>query len=40
MALTFVDHGQAVGSSHTYRLTASDPDGNKAQSATVSIVVK
>jgi len=39
-ALTFVDRGQAVGSSHTYRLTASDPDGNKAESATVSIVVK
>jgi hypothetical protein len=39
-ALTFLDTGQAVGSTHSYRLTASDQNNNKADSATVSIVVK
>jgi hypothetical protein len=39
-ALTFLDTGQAAGSSHTYWLTATDSDQNKAESAKVSIVVK
>ena len=39
-ALTFLDTGVVGGSTHSYRLTATDGDQNKAESATVSIVVK
>jgi hypothetical protein len=39
-ALTFLDTGVLGGTTHTYLLRATDQDGNTAQSATASIVVK
>ncbi|MDQ1631404.1 MAG: hypothetical protein QOC80_1376 [Frankiaceae bacterium] len=37
--MTFTDTGQAPGSTHTYRLYATDPNGNQAASDTFSVTV-
>jgi PKD repeat protein len=37
--LVFTDTGQAAGSTQTYRLTATDPDGNTVNSNSVSVVI-
>ena len=37
--ITYVDFGLSPGSTHTYRVSASDPFGNVAQSATVTATV-